>query len=166
MAKLYRLVKRILVCAFILTLIGPFLSTLAFNLVGSMEEWKWSLDFSLGIATCCLFASCYLLPVFPCALANACGWVVLENIWLGGLAFADGQKNALIMLVVSFIALLLPLVGICLVKKAPILYRLFVYLPIIISIVMKTIGLDPITCISDIDYIILAIILDISAKHA
>ena len=155
MSKFCKVLFCILMTAFILTLIGPFITTGLFVVTTEYCDF----EIALGITGVSLSVATFLLPMLGLTFVNAFGCVVF---WVGVIdGFTFVGYDDVVHLTLSFILLLLPVVGMCLIKKAPKLFRVFVYIPMILAMVIKYSICKPLLCIPDLIYLLLVAWLDI-----
>ena len=159
MSKFSKALFYILMTAFILTLVGPFITTGLFTVTMVYYES----DIAFVIMSVSLFSAISLLPMLGFTFFNALGcvtfWIeIIDGPMIEG--NADFVCNALVT-VATFILLLLPVIGMCLIKKSPKLFRALVYIPLIISMAIKLATCEPISLMSDFIYLGLVVILDV-----
>lgn len=149
----------ILLTAFILALIGPFITTGLFTATGLYGDF----DIALFIFEVSLFSAALLLPMLGFTFFNALGCFIFWMITVEGPESILGVDMVKIMLIaaVTFILLLLPVIGMFLIKKSPKLFRAFVYIPLIVSPVIKIAIGEPFMLMTDFIYLGLVAILDV-----
>lgn len=158
MSKFCKALFSILMSAFILTLIGPFITTGLFAIASKYCDF----EIAFGIAMFSLNVAVGLLPMFGFTLLNALGSVILWFSVIGDpiLVGSDILKGVLIT-IVPFILLLPPVIGMCLIKRAPKLFRVFVYIPLILALILKFYMCESVLCIPDLVYLMFAALLDV-----
>ena len=150
--------RELLLFAFMTTCFGPFIVAVLFAILLSNDF----LDAGLLVGGISFIVASILLPLLPFTFRSAMFWgagndtlqILGEEFWI---------------YLICTIVLLLPLIGVALIRIKPHIYRVFVYLPLIASLIWNIYSLPldihiaNIAFIVDIIYLIVAILLDVMA---
>lgn len=162
MNKLNRFIK----LAFALTLFGPLIAIGLFYVGIELE-----IEIALWILLLCAICACLLLPFLPFTYSSGyfLSGVLLCISTEGRLTGFDSPQEFARYAIFTAV-LILPFIGAFCVKSKPMVYRLFVYLPLLCSMIYNiffaVIDVEwAKPFITDIVYLILAIILDIKISR-